>query len=88
MKYTTLGRSGVALSTLALGTMTFGADTDAEQAHAQLDQYTEAGGTMLETADVYSGGQSEEIVGEWLRGQNDVARNRIVIAGTGGFPSA
>ncbi|WP_338145166.1 aldo/keto reductase [Cryobacterium serini] len=66
--------------------MTFGAETGAEQAHAQLDHYTEAGGTMIETADVYSGGHSEEIVGEWLRGQSDVARNRLVIAGKGRFP--
>ncbi|WP_104126198.1 aldo/keto reductase [Cryobacterium sp. Y57] len=86
MKYTTLGRSGLAVSSLALGTMTFGAETDAEQAHAQLDLYTEAGGTMLETADVYSSGQSEEIVGEWLRGQSALARNRLVIAGKGRFP--
>ena len=86
MKYTTLGSSGLAVSTLTLGTMTFGAETNIAEAHAQLDQYREAGGTMLETADVYSGGQSEEIVGEWLRGQGSTARNRLVIAGKGRFP--
>jgi aryl-alcohol dehydrogenase-like predicted oxidoreductase len=86
MKYTTLGRSGLAVSTLTLGTMTFGAETNAEAAHAQLDQYADAGGTMLETADVYSGGQSEEIVGEWLRDQNTMTRDRLIIAGKGRFP--
>lgn len=86
MKYTNLGRSGLAVSTLTLGTMTFGAETDAKEAQAQMDQYTEAGGIMIETADVYSGGQSEEIVGGWLRTQSATARNRLVIAGKGRFP--
>jgi aryl-alcohol dehydrogenase-like predicted oxidoreductase len=86
MKYTTLGRSGLAVSTLALGTMTFGAEANTEQSHAQLDVYVEAGGTLIETADVYSGGRSEEIVGEWLRPQSSTTRDRIVLAGKGRFP--
>jgi len=86
MKYTTLGRSGLAVSTLALGTMTFGAESDTEQSHAQLDRYVAAGGTLIETADVYSGGRSEEIVGEWLREQSAATRDRIVLAGKGRFP--
>ncbi|PZU37827.1 MAG: aldo/keto reductase [Microbacterium sp.] len=86
MKYTTLGRSGLAVSTLALGTMTFGAEADAEQSHAQLDVYVDAGGTVIETADVYSGGRSEEIVGEWLRQQSSTSRDRLVLAGKGRFP--
>src|SRR3954466_4441529 len=66
MEYRTLGRSGCAVSTLALGTMTFGAETDEAGAHAQLDAFVEAGGTLIDTADVYSRGTSEEIVGRWL----------------------
>src|SRR4051795_10541335 len=66
MDYRTLGRSGCAVSTLALGTMTFGAETDEAGAHAQLDAFVEAGGTLIDTADVYSRGTSEEIVGRWL----------------------
>src|SRR4051794_35256194 len=66
MEYRTLGRSGCAVSTLALGTMTFGAETDEAGAHAQLDTFVEAGGTLIDTADVYSRGTSEEIVGRWL----------------------
>src|SRR3954447_14235767 len=66
MDYRTLGRSGCAVSTLALGTMTFGAETDEAGAHAQLDAFVEAGGTLIDTADVYSRGVSEEIIGRWL----------------------
>ena len=58
VEYRTLGRSGCAVSTLALGTMTFGAETDEAGAHAQLDRFVEAGGTLVDTADVYSGGAS------------------------------
>ena len=66
MDYRTLGNSGCAVSTLALGTMTFGAEADAAAAHAQLDTFIEAGGTLVDTADVYSAGASEEIIGRWL----------------------
>ena len=63
MEYRTLGGSGCAVSTLALGTMTFGAETDEEGAYAQLDRFVEAGGTLLDTADVYSAGVSAGRVG-------------------------
>lgn len=86
MKYTTLGRSGLVVSTVALGTMTFGAETDAQQSQDQLDLYVEAGGTLVETADVYSDGRSEEIVGEWLRQQSPTVQDRVVLAGKGRFP--
>ena len=54
------------VSELALGTMTFGAETDEAEAHRQLDAYVAAGGTFLDTADVYAGGESERIIGSWL----------------------
>ena len=57
MDYRTLGRSGCAVSTLALGTMTFGAETDEAGSHEQLDRFVEAGGTLVDTADVYGGGR-------------------------------
>src|SRR4051812_49679849 len=66
MDYRTLGRSGCAVSTLALGTMTFGAETDEAGAHAQLDAFAEAGGALIDIADVYAGGESEGIVGDWV----------------------
>ena len=49
-----LGRSGCAVSSLCLGTMTFGTETDEVGAHQQLDQFTGAGGTLVDTADVYA----------------------------------
>ena len=58
--------SGAVVSTYALGTMTFGNETDEEGSHEQLDVFLEAGGTLVDTADVYTAGASEEIVGRWL----------------------
>ena len=66
MDYRNLGNSGCAVSTLALGTMTFGTETDEAGSHAQLDRFVEAGGILVDTADVYSGGESEQIIGRWL----------------------
>lgn len=61
-----LGQSGLFVSRLALGTMTFGAETDEKDAFAQLDRFRECGGTLIDTADVYANGESERIVGRWL----------------------
>jgi aryl-alcohol dehydrogenase-like predicted oxidoreductase len=65
MDYRMLGGSGCAVSSLCLGTMTFGAEADEAVAHRQLDRFIEAGGTLVDTADVYAGGRSEEIIGRW-----------------------
>ncbi|MFH8569427.1 aldo/keto reductase [Streptomyces sp. NPDC017993] len=86
MEYRTLGRSGCSVSTLALGTMTFGNETDEGGAHAQLDRFVEAGGTFIDTADVYSAGASEEIVGRWLASASAEVRDQVVIASKGRFP--
>ncbi|MET7935518.1 aldo/keto reductase [Streptomyces sp. NPDC005322] len=86
MEFRTLGRSGCSVSTLALGTMTFGAESDEACAHAQLDRFVEAGGTFIDTADVYSAGLSEEIVGRWLAGRPAALRDRVTIATKGRFP--
>jgi len=66
MEYRTLGSSGCAVSSLCLGTMTFGVETDEPGAHQQLDRFGEAGGTFVDTADVYGDGRSEEIIGRWF----------------------
>jgi aryl-alcohol dehydrogenase-like predicted oxidoreductase len=84
MENRTLGSSGCAVSVLALGTMTFGAETDEAGAHAQLDRFLDAGGTLVDTADVYSAGESEEIIGRWLRRAGGT-RDRIVLATKGRF---
>lgn len=85
MQYRLLGRSGTAVSNLALGTMTFGAETDSDGAHAQLGRFLDAGGNLIDTANVYSGGASEEIIGRWLAA-NPGHRGRIVLATKGRFP--
>lgn len=66
MRYRNLGSTGTIVSTLCLGTMTFGAETDEATAHRQLDTYVEAGGTFVDTADIYSHGTSESVIGRWI----------------------
>ena len=88
MDYRLLGGSGCAVSSLCLGTMTFGAETDADGAHAQLDRFVEAGGTMVDTADVYAGGSSEEIIGRWFASRPADLTEAVVLATKGRFPSA
>ncbi|WNV76544.1 aldo/keto reductase [Geodermatophilus sp. DSM 44513] len=86
MEYRTLGRSGCVVSSLALGTMTFGAETDEAGAHEQLDVFVEAGGTLVDLADVYSAGAAEEITGRWLAARPADVRDRVVLATKGRFP--
>jgi aryl-alcohol dehydrogenase-like predicted oxidoreductase len=88
MEYRTLGRSGCAVSALCLGTMTFGDESDEKVAHAQLDLFVEAGGTFVDTADVYAGGESESIIGRWFAARPADVTDRIVLASKGRFPTA
>ena len=85
MEFRTLGRSGCAVSTLTLGTMTFGRESDEEVSHAQLDRFVEAGGSLIDTADVYGRGVSEEIIGRWLARQPAEVRSQVVLATKGRF---
>jgi aryl-alcohol dehydrogenase-like predicted oxidoreductase len=73
-----LGRSGLSVSRIGLGTMTWGGDTDAEDAADQLATFVGAGGNLLDTADVYCGGDSERVIGELVR--DVVDREDVVIA--------
>jgi aryl-alcohol dehydrogenase-like predicted oxidoreductase len=66
MEYRMLGKTGVKVSELCLGTMTFGWTTTREDSVRILDRFVDAGGTFIDSADVYAGGASEEIVGGWL----------------------
>jgi len=86
MDYRTLGRSGCAVSNLALGTMTFGVETSEPDAHRQLDVFVSAGGTLVDTADVYGSGASEEIIGRWLASRPANVTERVVLATKGRFP--
>jgi aryl-alcohol dehydrogenase-like predicted oxidoreductase len=85
VEYRTLGGSGTVVSAQCLGAMTFGHESDEETAHAQLDRFVERGGNFIDTADVYSRGRSEEIIGRWLTAR-PVLRDRLVIATKGRFP--
>jgi aryl-alcohol dehydrogenase (NADP+) len=86
MDYRTLGRSGCAVSSVCLGTMTFGTETGQAAAHQQLDQFIDAGGTLVDTADVYSRGASEEIIGRWFASRPAQVTERVVLATKGRFP--
>lgn len=84
--YRTLGRSGLAVSPLALGTMTFGTarwGSDEAASRAVFDAYVGAGGNHVDTADVYSGGRSEEMLGGFIAGRG--LRDQIVVATKAGF---
>jgi aryl-alcohol dehydrogenase-like predicted oxidoreductase len=85
MEYRTLGRSGCAVSSLCLGTMTFGSEADEHASHTQLDHFVEAGGTLVDTADVYSGGMSEKIIGRWFASRPAEITERVVLATKGRF---
>jgi aryl-alcohol dehydrogenase-like predicted oxidoreductase len=73
-----LGRSGLVVSRLALGTMTWGRDTDEDDAAAQLLAFTGAGGTLVDTADVYADGESERVLGRLL--SDVVPRDEVIVA--------
>ena len=73
-----LGRSGLKVSRLGLGTLTWGRDTDEHEARDQLKAFVEAGGTLLDTAAGYGDGASEELIGSFLG--DVVARDDLVIA--------
>ena len=84
--YRTLGRSGLIVSPLALGTMTFGAGrwgANEQTSRALFHAYVDAGGNFIDTADIYSGGRSEEMLGTFLADSG--LRDRLVIATKSGF---
>ncbi|HEY8282288.1 MAG TPA: aldo/keto reductase [Leifsonia sp.] len=85
MELRTLGNSGTIVSEYALGTMTFGAEADEQASHALIEAYLDAGGNLIDTADVYSAGTSETIIGRWLA-DNPGRRDEVVIATKGRFP--
>lgn len=80
-----LGRTGLKVSELCLGTMTFGREHETSEvdSHTMLDRFVDAGGTFIDTANVYSRGVSEEILGRWLVKQ---PRDALVVATKVRFP--
>jgi len=85
MDYRKLGNSGTLVSELTLGTMTFGAESDEATSHAILDTFVKHGGTFVDTADVYSAGVSETIIGHWLA-EHPTEAQQVVLATKGRFP--
>ncbi|NUM43989.1 MAG: aldo/keto reductase [Anaerolineales bacterium] len=77
MNYRQMGRTGLRVSELCLGAMTFGRETTEEDSFQILDRFVEAGGNFIDTADVYSAGVSEEILGRWLASKK---RDELVLA--------
>ena len=84
--YRTLGRSGLVVSPLALGTMTFGTarwGLDEAGSATVFNAYVDAGGNFVDTADVYAGGRSEEMTGKFIADRG--LRDQIVVATKAGF---
>lgn len=87
-----LGKTGEKVSAISLGTMYFGSKNDEEISRKLLDQYADAGGTFLDTANAYArwidgcqGGESESVLGRWLKERGN--RSSLFIASKVGFPS-
>ena len=78
-----LGKTGLRVSVLCLGTMTFGRESSEADSHAILNRFVEAGGNFIDTANVYAGSASEEIIGTWLPTQS---RDDVVLATKVRFP--
>jgi aryl-alcohol dehydrogenase-like predicted oxidoreductase len=81
-EYVTLGRSGLRVSPLCLGTMTFGTEwgwgSEEDAARAVFSRYLERGGNFVDTADMYTNGKSEELVGQFIKDAK--ARDQVVLA--------
>jgi len=80
-----LGKTGISVSKIALGTMYFGSETPEADAFAILDAFIEAGGNLIDTADVYVGGVSEQIIGRWFAARPSDVTGRVILASKGRF---
>lgn len=78
MQYRVLGRTGVKVTPLCLGTMNFGGRTDPAESARILDHYLELGGNFVDTANVYNDGRSEEVIGDWMKRTG--SRDKIVLS--------
>lgn len=91
--YVFLGNTGLKVSNLALGTMTFGGHPDGRptqcdeaEARRLLDAFVAVGGNFIDTADVYQAGESESILGRWLQTKEPAFRRQVIIATKARFP--
>jgi aryl-alcohol dehydrogenase-like predicted oxidoreductase len=81
MRQKPLGRTGLTVSELSLGTMTWGRDTDEYEAREQLDLFFASGGNLIDTADTFSAGAAEEMLGEFL---SEIPRHEYLISSKSG----
>ncbi len=94
MRYRLLGKSGLRVSELCLGTMTFGEDwgwgSSPDESRQILDAFIEAGGNFIDTANIYTNGSSESFLGEFLKGRRDslVLATKYTNATPGSDPNA
>lgn len=84
MEYRFLGRTGLKVSELCMGTQTFGWVTNEAEAFRMLDRFVDAGGNFFDTADSYNGGESERIFGKWIKKHGH--RSSLVVATKTYFP--
>lgn len=97
MNYVFLGKTGIKVSEICIGTMSFAhrAGTSSwgfpvaseEDAFSMLDAFVNAGGNFIDTADVYSSGESEEVIGSWLSRKGPAFRSQIILATKCRFPT-
>jgi aryl-alcohol dehydrogenase-like predicted oxidoreductase len=80
VKYRNLPGTGTTVSNIALGAMGFGTETDETEAFAILDRFVEANGNLIDTANVYGGGRSEEVLGRWFASRPADVTERVVLA--------
>lgn len=86
MKYRYMGRTGLLVSRLTLGTMTFGAPDwgcNEKESHSIIQAYLDAGGNFLDSADVYAGGRTEEIIGTLMP---SLSRDKVIVSSKAYFP--
>lgn len=83
MRYAYLGQTGIQVSEICLGTMTFGNEADKEASFRLMDKAHEAGINFFDTANIYNDGESERIVGEWMNARRD----DLILASKVHFPT-
>lgn len=85
MEYRFMGKTGLKVSELCMGTQTFGWVTEESDAQAMMDYFVEAGGNFLDTSNIYNEGLSEQILGNWVKQRGN--RSQLVIASKVFFPA-
>ncbi len=85
MKYRKLGNTGIVISPIALGTMYFGSETPEVEAFAIMDAFVEAGGNLIDTSNVYVGGEAEATMGRWFASRPADMTGKVVLATKGRF---